>query len=132
MKKLKYLFTFLICNIPVIAVNAYTKVSCGSITGIPKKIPELSVWGIKLIQVAAPVVLVIVGMIDLVKAITSQKEDEIKKGQQTFIKRLVVAFIIFFVVAIAKFLVSVATNSADASNIVKCIECFTVNVNKCR
>lgn len=132
MKKLKYLFTFLVCNIPFMAVNAYTKVSCGGITGIPKKIPELSVWGFRLIQVAVPVILVIIGMIDFIKSITSQKEDEIKKGQKVFVKRLVVAFIIFFVVAIAKFLVSVATNSADASNIVKCIECFTVNVNKCR
>ncbi len=105
--------------------NSGKYVYCGNIGKIPKKIPELTSWFITLIEIIVPVILVIMGTIDFVKAITSQKEDEIKKGQQTFIKRLIVAVIIFFVVAIVKLLVGlVSSGPSESKNIIDCIECF--------
>lgn len=103
------------------------KVYCGNITGIPKKVPELSSYVISIIQIAVPIILVILGSIDLFKGITAQKEDEIKKGQQTLIKRLITAALIFFVVVIVKFFVSLIANSTSTVNIVDCIDCFINN-----
>lgn len=107
-----------------------SKVSCGSGPGsfsdIPKKIPELTSYIITVLYVAIPVLLVIMGSIDLFKGIMSQKDDEMKKGQQMFIKRLIVAVLIFFIVVIMKFLISVIADTNQA-NIVDCIDCFISN-----
>ena len=103
-----------------------SKVSCGNVTGIPSKIPYLTSLALIIIQVAVPVILVIMGAMDLFKGVTAQKEDEIKKGQQLFIKRLIVGALIFFVVVIAKLLVSVVADSSSF-NIVDCIDCFIDN-----
>ena len=101
-------------------------VSCGNITNIPYKIPEITSNAFLIIEIAVPVILVIMGMIDLMKGVTAQKEDEIKKGQQLFIKRLMFAAIIFFVVVGVKLLTSVVAKS-DKANISSCISCFISN-----
>ena len=51
---------------------------------------------------------------DLGKAVIAQKEDEIKKGQSTFIKRLIAAAFVFFVVVIVKLLVSLLADNSGA------------------
>ena len=104
----------------------HRKVSCGNVTEIPKKIPELTSFAITMIQIAVPVILVIMGAMDLFKGITAQKEDEIKKGQQMFVKRLIVGALIFFVVVIAKLLISVVAD-ASSDDIIDCVDCFLSN-----
>ena len=85
-KRMTKLFVGLLISIvPVTNICAkikMDKVSCGNITGIPAKIPELVSFAITLIQIAVPVILVVMGSVDLFKGITAQKEDEIKKGQK--------------------------------------------------
>lgn len=84
-------------------------VSCdmipGEITGILRSI-------VTLIQIGIPIILVIMGMIDLGKAVTSQKEEEIKKAQSMLIKRLIYGVLIFLVVAIVKFVLGIVGDSA--------------------
>ena len=102
-----------------------SKVSCGPITNIPAKVPEIFSLLILLFEIAVPVILVIFGMIDLSKGVMSQKEDEIKKGQQSFIKRLIAGALIFFVVALVKLLVGVVGGSTgNKTGIVACMNCF--------
>ncbi|HHW69464.1 MAG TPA: hypothetical protein GX747_03920, partial [Tenericutes bacterium] len=60
-------------------------VSCGSITDIPKQLPKLFSIFIDLIKIVVPIGIVIKSMIDISKAVMSQKEDEMKKGTQMFI-----------------------------------------------
>lgn len=102
------------------------KVSCGNVTEIPRKIPELTSLGISIVQISVPVILVLMGSMDLFKGITAQKEDEIKKGQQLFIKRLIIGASIFFVIVIAKLLISVIADASSA-NIIECVDCFLSN-----
>ena len=122
-KKILFIMLLLVAFMPILDVSAVAKVSCGNITGIPKKIPELTSLAITIIQIAVPVILVVVGSLDLFKGVTAGKEDEIKKGQQTFIKRLVIGALIFFIIVIVKFLVSVVASGSD-TNIIECIDCF--------
>lgn len=112
--------------------ETYTAVSCGNFKNFPRKIPELTTWAVTLIQVAVPVILVILSMVDLVKAISGQKEDEIKKGQKVLIKRIILAAVIFLFVALVKLVISVVASSTDTNNITKCIACFIEDVNKCK
>ncbi len=108
------------------------KVSCGNIQNIPKKVPEFVSMFILIAQVVVPVLLVLFGMIDFAKGVMSQKEDEIKKGQQTFIKRLLVGAIVFFVVALVKMLVSIVGDTdTNKENIISCIDCFVNGVENC-
>ena len=105
------------------------KVTCGTITGIPEKIPEITRTIVTLVQIAVPIVLVVVGMMDLFKGLAAQKEDEVKKGRQMFVKRLIIGAIIFFVIAITRLLVSVIAD--DKSGTIECIDCFLSDSNSC-
>ena len=77
---------------------------------------------ILLIKIAVPILLIIFGMLDLGKAVTAQKEDEIKKGQQTFIKRAIAAVIVFFVIQIVQIVVRFV--SGNDNSVAQCFNCF--------
>ncbi len=79
---------------------------------------------VTLIQIGIPIILIIYGMLDLGKAVMAQKEDEIKKGQQTFIKRIIAAVIVFFVIVIVKLVVSIVAPEDGNDDISSCIDCF--------
>ena len=128
-KKVLYILMFLLLTLPITA-SAYTKVTCGNVTGIPSKIPELTRLFVTIVQIAVPVLLVIFGMLDLLKGITSQKEDEIKKGQQLLIKRIITGLIVFFTFVIVKVIISVVAESSS-KNIVDCMDCFLNNEASC-
>lgn len=49
------------------------------------------------IQWIVPAILILMGTIDLVKAVTQGKEEDIKKGQKTLITRVIAAVIVFLV-----------------------------------
>lgn len=102
-----------------------SKVSCGPVGNIPAKVPEVFSLLILLLQIGVPILLVIYGMIDLSKGVMAQKEDEIKKGQQVFIKRIIAGALVFFIVALVKLLVGVVGgDSSNKTGIVSCINCF--------
>ena len=118
----------MVCIMPVHAQEIQT--ACDKISkSIDVKLPNMVSTIILVIQIAVPIVLVIFGMIDLFKGIIAQKEDEIKKGQQTFIKRLIAAAIVFFVVIIVKLLISFVAGD-DEPTIMDCANCFINGVNE--
>ena len=106
------------------------KVSCGNVTGIPAKIPRLSSEAFMLIEIAIPIVLVLMGTIDLFKAITANKEDEMVKARGVFVKRLITGALVFFIFAIIKLVIGFIDNKANTNNITQCMDCF-IN-NKCK
>lgn len=103
------------------------KVSCGSVDDIPAAVPQLTKLFFDLMKMAVPIVLVIKGIIDLLKSTMGQKEDEIKKGQQTFIKRIVAAALFFVVVLVAQFVFSIIGTANESGTIASCINCFMNN-----
>lgn len=87
---------------------------------------------IQIIQIAVPILLIIFGMLDLGKAVVASKEDEIKKGQQLFIKRAISALIVFFVILIVQLLIRFV--SGNNASVVNCFNCFVngqSGVNAC-
>lgn len=88
---------------------------------IDAKIPNTVHTIIVVIKIAVPVLLVIFGMLDLFKGLTAQKEDEMKKAQGLFVKRLISAAIIFFVISVVQLLVSFV---AGDEGIMTCANCF--------
>ncbi len=129
MKKKMLLIVFTICafcfmSMPVFAKNiASCDSAISSTVLIDEKIPNTVSTIVNIIKVVVPILLVIFGMIDLFKGITAQKEDELKKGQQMFIKRLVAGIIVFFVFSIVQMLTSLVAGD-DNTDIFTCVNCF--------
>ena len=70
------------------------------------------------IKVVIPIVLIIMGMLDFGKAVTTGKDDEIKKQMTTFLKRAIAAVVVFFVPTIVGMLMQMVQSSVqDASDI---------------
>lgn len=111
-------------------VGGYSVESCNAIGGIPTicGIPaglSMMIHDIyNLLKICVPIVLIIMGMIDLLKGVASQKEDEIKKGWNTFVKRVLYGIIVFFVFFIVQFVVSILPDSSGKSKILGCVKNF--------
>jgi len=73
-----------------------------------------------IVMIAIPIILIIIGTIDFLKAVIAQKDDEMKKAQNTFIKRLIMGAVIFFVPAIVGFLMGLINQKLDNT----CMTCF--------
>lgn len=77
---------------------------------------------INLIKNLTPVILIIMGSLDFGKAVMSQKEDEIKKAQGAFIKKLIAGAAVFFVVVFAKWMVKIIDNAGgNTGNAFNCV-----------
>ena len=85
--------------------------------------PEVISIIVTIIKIGVPILLIILGMIDLGKAVMAQKEDEIKKGQGLFIKRLIAAILVFLVVFAVQIVVRFIAKG-DKQSIMSCIHCF--------
>ena len=130
MKKIKYfvfaIMAMLLLSSNVLAVNIQ---GCSVDAEIDVKIANAVHTIILVIQIVVPVLIVIFGSLDFAKAVIAQKEDEIKKGQQTFIKRLIAGVIVFFVVVVVKLVVSFAAGENDKDDILNCADCFLNGAN---
>ena len=73
-------------------------------SGIPKIIGDLVHCVYIGIKIVVPILLVLFGMIDLGKAITAKKEEDIKKYQSSCVKRLITGILVFIVVFVVEFL----------------------------
>ena len=104
-----------------------TLVSCGDgmIKEIPPLIPKVTSIVYTTFQILVPILLVVFSMFDLVKAISAQKEDDIKKGQKQLIRRVIAGVIVFFVFVIVKFAISILDD--NSAGIMDCADCFIRN-----
>ena len=91
----------------------------GSTTGIPSTLVDLIGLIYKAIQIGVPIILIIVGMFDMGKAITQQKEDEIKKAQTLLLKKAVAAALVFLMFSLVSLLLGIVGNNDDST--ISCI-----------
>lgn len=110
----------------------YFLISCGGFTDIPDVLPNLVSLVINGIKIVVPILLIIFGMLDLGKAVTAGKEDDIKKGQSVFMKRAIAAITVFLIVAIVQLIFSLLSQQTGDQNITGCINCFVNGANSCK
>lgn len=129
----KYIKLFVVMLMGILyspSVFAVATKGCEDMFGsaqLDAKIPDLVHTIIVIIQIAVPVVLVIIGMIDLFKGVTAGKEDEMKKAQGIFVKRLISAALVFFVVAIVRLVIGIVAD--EDTDIWSCADCFLNGVD---
>lgn len=68
---------------------------------------------ITVLKILVPVLLVIFGMLDFGKGIIASKEDEIRKGQGIFIKRLVAALFVFLMISFSQLIVGIVDRETE-------------------
>jgi hypothetical protein len=81
---------------------------------------------INALKVMIPVIIIVMGSIDLGKAVVANSEDEMKKATQVLIKRVIAGIIIFFIPTIMNLILKMASNYVSTiSSSSSCIECVT-------
>ena len=68
----------------------------------------------------APALVIILSMLDFIKAIASQSDDEMKKAQGKFVKRLIVAALLFLLPFIINFMLKtfgIYNSKRDVNNL---------------
>ena len=105
--------------------------SCGSDDSdahdIPVIIPRLTSYGVTILKTATPIILIIMSMFQMIKAITSQNEDEMKKARSALVKKLLAAAMIFFIVSIVQFIIKQVADDAEVESASQCLSCFVNN-----
>lgn len=112
-----------------------TTISCGNgyAKGIPRGLAIMSRNAIKVIKYAVPVVLIIMGIIDMIRAVSANDEKIMKEATGKFIRRIIAAVLVFFVIALLQFIFRILGNAEkeagsgkmNADGIMGCINCFT-------
>mgnify|MGYP004616202979 FL=1 len=100
-------------------VRLYKTVTCGN-TELPENLAKLISIAITAIQIVTPLILIVTGMLDFLKATTSSNEDGIKKAQQTFVRRLIAGAAVFFIILAVKIVVGLV-NTVDSKSTISCL-----------
>ena len=63
---------------------------------------------LNILKILIPIILIVLGTLDFVQAILAQDDSGIKKAQSKFVKRLIIAVIVFLIPSVLKVLLSIA------------------------
>ena len=74
-----------------------------------KDVVQIIGYVLLVFKIAIPVIIVIMGMMDLGKAVTASKDDEIKKAMKQLMVRLIAGVLIFFIPSIIMFVFRIIT-----------------------
>ncbi len=104
-------------------IDTKASYTCGNMSlNFSGMIPNMVHLIIQVIWIIVPILLVIFGLLDLAKAVMAQKEDEIKKGQQTLFKRAIAAIIVFVVIPVVQIIINYFSGNDDT--VMSCFNCF--------
>lgn len=133
-KNLFVVIYFIVLGIVIFTSNDITTfsteleyVSCGTAGGIPKIVPQVTSILYSILMLAVPIVLIASGVITLMKAIGSEKEDEINKARGKLAKKFMIAALAFSTTLIVLTVLNLLTNDNDATDktsVTACIRCM--------
>ena len=116
-------------------MNLFNILACEYGTGDGASISELTRLAINLLKIFIPIILIILGIIDLAKAVMANEEKEMKESQKRLIKRIIYALVVFFVISLVqlifKSIPAKNQNVGTGNNLADCIACFTSDSSKC-
>ncbi len=85
-----------------------------------------------IIKIVIPVILIILGMVDLGKAVVSSDDKAMNKSVSSLLKRFIAAVIVFFIPTIVSAIFNVLSimNTEEQADYNTCVQCVT-NVSEC-
>ena len=128
MIRIKRVLSFLIVSLIVIPELVFADleyVKCGSATGIPKPLPQMTTIVYTIFIVATPIILVGTAIYTMIKALGNKDSEEVLKAKKKIIKKFIVAAIILLIATITRFTIGqVVTNAEDRTTFRSCMKCF--------
>ncbi len=89
-------------------------------------------YALFIIKILVPLLIIIMGTIDLAKAMIAGKSEEISKQAQVLVKRAIAGVIIFFIPTIISFAFGTIESYANIkTEFSKCTDCL-LNTSKCK
>lgn len=92
-------------------------------------------WVFFILKIVVPIILIVMGSIDLAKAVAASKDDEIKKAVGSLVKRAVLGVLIFFIPTILSFVVELIGGDdiydENSGTFGRCTYCM-LNPGECR
>ena len=106
-KNIKYIgFTFLLLFIKINYIFAEENMKCEDL--ISDEIQDIINTCMMWVRILVPIALIVFGVLDFGKAVLASKEDDMKKAQATFTKRLIIGVIIFFIPTVVNIVIYLA------------------------
>lgn len=113
----------MILNIDLVFALTGSCVVCGSSgIAIPIGLPRFISGIIRLIQILVPVIIILVGMVDFIKAIISGDEKVFKETTSSFIKKIIAGIFIFLIIAVVRLVFNMVGDEGKTS--LSCVSCF--------
>lgn len=114
-------------------------ISCGIVKGIPENLPVFTRKLVNIIKVLIPVILIILGIVDFLRATTSNDEKTMAESPKRFVRRIIASVLVFLVISFIQIVVRLISdasiNSGDDKNpvdgVTECISCFISDKNAC-
>lgn len=105
-------------------------ISCGDgiLKDIPMQLPMLIRNLVFSLQLLIPVILVAFGAYDFIRAVIANDEKIMKESQGRFTRRIIAGIVIFFVVAIVRFVFGMIPGDV---NTLGCVPCFISDESSC-
>ena len=79
---------------------------------------------VKILQIAIPVIIILLGTLDLGKAVMSGDDKKVKEAQKALIMRIIYGVAIFFLVMVIQVIVGLVGEGADTTNM--CFKCVSL------
>ena len=97
----------------------------------PKLLPDFTKTLYNFIKLLIPIILIIKGMMDMLKATSSSKEDEMKKAQKKFIQRLIAGLCGFILFILVETIVGWIDDKTGNDGAMNCVNCFINGSENC-
>lgn len=112
-KWMKYSGLFLVLFCITGSVHAAEEtINCGAdIIGIPVGTVRILNNAYNLLKIGTPLILVVMGIVDFARAVIGSNEDDIKKKQRKFIKRIAAAVLVFLSLAIVQWVFGILASA---------------------
>lgn len=122
-KYINYLSLFILGITATMNVYAAEKgINCGAdIVPIPVDTAKIIHNAYLLLKIGTPLILIIMGIADFGRAVFGSNDDDIKKKEHRFIKRVISAILVFLVLSIVEFAFTLLAK-AGFSDVTACID----------
>ena len=102
-------------------------VLCGDETYFPAYLVKLVANIIGFIQVMVPVIIILVGMIELFKAVIASDEKKMSESKDSLIRKIIAGVMIYLVIAVIQFAFTAVPNFTDGD--IDVMECMSYFIN---
>ena len=129
MKNKKKLIAVIISLISIDSVSAMEVVDCGGLGSVPYIILRFIGRIVNIIKVIVPVILIIMGMVDMAKATTASDEKQMQISRKMFMKRIIYAVMVLFVVSIVQLVFTILEKNifTNEKKLLSCASCAIGN-----